>query len=144
MEKNDLRDSKQSNSSSSDPHDEPAFAERIIEELQASGDMYGSPRDRLPPLWQILGAIILLIALVSAVVAIGAPDTAWHQRFMTGFLDGVLIFLGNLGIGMRNLWNAIMPGQSEAVLGMFTGFVTLINVGLCLLSIRRHRAGDNS
>ena len=134
--------SNQTNQALPEQADNPVFAERILEELQTSGDMYGGARDRLPPVWQILGAIMLLIALVSVVVALGAPDAQWHERFLTGFLDGVLGFLGSLGNGLRNLWDVVMPGKGYAALGWFTVGVSLLNAGICLLSIRRHRQGS--
>jgi|GEM_PF-5578652 hypothetical protein len=142
VDSKDLNVSDQSNPDPSEHGDEPAFADRILQELQETGDMYGSPRDRLPPLWQVFGAIVLLIALVSVVVALGAPDSQWHERFLTGFLDGVLVFLGSLGNGIRNLWDVIMPGKGYAVLGWFTAGVSLVNAGICLLSIRRQRQGS--
>jgi len=119
--------------------DEPALADRVLGELKLSGDMYGSKRDRLPPAWQIIGAIALLIALSSVVISAGNPGADWHERFLTGFMDGVLVFLGDLGGGLRQFWDTAFPGKGSHVMIGVTIGVTITNLGLLGMSIRRHR-----
>ena len=124
------------------------FANRVLGELKQSGDMYGSKRDRLPPAWQVIGAIALLIALSSIVVALGNPETDWHQRFLTGFMDGVLMFIGELGEGLSKFLDHSFPNNGKHWLTGITIGITVINIGFFLASgsrhLQRHRRRSSS
>jgi len=124
------------------------FADRVLGELQRSGDMYGSKRDRLPPAWQVIGAIALLITLSSIVVALGNPEADWHQRFLTGFMDGVLVFIGELGEGLNQFLDHSFPNKGKNLMTGITVAITVLNIGFLLASgsrhLRRHRQRSSS
>ena len=110
----------------------PGFVSRVMEEIRGDELAHqGGAYDRLPPLWQMMGAGLLFVVLSAVVLATG-PEAGgeWHNRALTGFLNQALVFLGGLGAGIRGLWDAVVPGRGLPIL-----------IG-CAIAARHHGADD--
>ena len=69
------------------PAPAPGFVGRVMAEIRGEEPEHVGAYDRLPPLWQVLGAGGLMAALAAVVLAVGSgSDAAWHTRALTGFL----------------------------------------------------------
>lgn len=122
-----------------DPEPPPirsGFLARVMAEVR--GEPALTAYDRLPPLWQVLGAAVLFVALTAVVLATGGGE-AWHERALTGFLDQSLVFLGSLSQGIRGLWDAVVPGRGLPILIGCTVVATILNVALAAGVLRRRR-----
>lgn len=113
------------------------FVARVMEEIR--GDVgINTAYDRLPPAWQVLGALGLLVALTAVVLATGGTEE-WRQQVITGYLNQSLVFLGGLTQTITGLWESVAPGRG---LGVFIGCAigaTLLNVGFLLGAIKRNK-----
>jgi len=113
------------------------FMARVMAEIR--GDRAPSTAyDRLPPAWQVLGALGLLVALTAVVLATGGSDE-WREQVITGYLNQALVFLGGLSHAITGLWESVAPGRG---LGVFVGCAigaTVLNVGFLLGAIKRNK-----
>ncbi len=117
----------------------PGFVARVMAEIQEH-DAPPAPAgayDRLPPFWQLGGAMALLVALSAMVLASPSGDGGWHARALTGFLDRALSFLAAVGEGVRGLWDTALPGQGLAILAGLALVATLLNVAFAVSAFRR-------
>ena len=76
------------------------FVGRVVSEIRGQEIVHASAKNRLPPLWQLLGTVALLGVLSTVVFATGSTTDAWHARALTGFLNQTLITLAGLGEGL--------------------------------------------
>jgi hypothetical protein len=124
-----------------DPEHRPAglgLVARVMSEIRDEGIASTSAYDRLPPLWQVLGAGVLLVALSAVVLATGGGDT-WHQQIVTGYLDEALHFLGGLSHAIQGLWDAVVPGRGLPILIGCAVIATILNVAFAINIIRRKK-----
>lgn len=126
------------------PATSPGFVGRVMAEIR--GEVPGGASapngayDRLPPLWQVLGAGGLMVALAAVVLAIGTgSDAAWHTRALTGFLDQALGFLGTLSHGITGLWETVVPGRALPILGILAAVATALNVAFVVGALKRRK-----
>lgn len=118
----------------------PGFVTRVMAEIRGSEVEYNGAYDRLPPIWQIAGAAVLLVALTAIVLASGpGAEGAWHERALTGFLDQALSFLGGLGTGIRGLWDSVIPGRGLPILIGCAALATVLNVAFVVGVMRRKK-----
>ena len=121
------------------PAAQPGFVGRVMSEIRGEETrQVAGAYDRLPPLWQVLGAGGLLVALAAVVLATGTHADAWHSKALTGFLEQSLGFLGGLSAGITGLWDAIVPGRGLPILAGLAALATALNVAFVVGAMRRH------
>ena len=120
------------------PAPSAGFVGRVMAEIRGERRQVAGAYDRLPPLWQVLGALALFVALTAVVLATGVGD-AWHTRALTGFLDQSMGFLGGLSQAIRSLWDAVAPGRGLPILIACTVVATVLNVAFVVGVLRRRR-----
>lgn len=114
------------------------FVTRVMAEIRGEQAVHRGAYDRLPPLWQMLGAGVLFVALAAVVLATGASaDSGWQGHALTGFLERALVFLGALSHGIRQLWDAVVPGRGLPILIGCAAVATLLNVAFAVRVLRR-------
>ena len=122
------------------PAAKPGFVGRVMDEIRGEETVQApGAYDRLPPLWQVLGAGGLLVALAAVVLATGTHADAWHSKALTGFLEQALGFLGGLSAGITGLWDAIIPGRGLPILAGLAVLATVLNVAFIMGAMRRHK-----
>ncbi|HIA04883.1 MAG TPA: hypothetical protein EYN66_23810 [Myxococcales bacterium] len=114
------------------------FVSRVMNEIRQDNIGVPSAYDRLPPLWQVLGAGVLFVALSAVVLATGGGND-WHQQIVTGYLDDALHFLGGLSQAIRGLWDAVAPGKGLPILIGCAVIATILNIGFMLGTIRKKK-----
>lgn len=117
----------------------PGFVGRVMDEIRGEARAHSGAYDRLPPMWQLLGAGALLVALAAVVLATGGQGDAWHSRALTGFLNQALVFLGSLSQGITGLWDAVAPGKGLPILIGCAVLATVLNVALVVSCLRRRK-----
>ncbi|MFT5429982.1 MAG: hypothetical protein ACI9OJ_000655 [Myxococcota bacterium] len=122
------------------PAPSPGFVGRVMAEIRGEERSHVGAYDRLPPLWQVLGAGGLMVALAAIVLAIGTgTEAAWHTRALTGFLHQSLGFLGTLSHGITGLWETVVPGRALPILATVAAVATALNIAFVVGALRRHK-----
>ncbi len=117
----------------------PGFVARVMDEIRGEPEPHSGAYDRLPPLWQLLGAGALLAMLAAVVLATGGQGDAWHSRALTGFLQQALTFLGSLSQGITGLWDAVAPGKGLPIMIGCAILATILNCALIISVLRTKR-----
>ncbi len=120
------------------PVTDSGFVAKVLAEIRGVED---DSRSRLPPPWQVLGAIGLLVVLAAGVLSHHTPDAdaPWHTKALTGFVDQALGFLGVLSAGLTGVWESVAPGKALPILAVCAALATVLNVAFAVGAWRRRK-----
>ena len=122
----------------------PGFTARVMEEIRGLPSPTDAAYDRLPPLWQVVGAAVLFTVLAAVVLATEPTDAAWHSKALTGFLEQALSFLGGLSQSIKGLWDSVAPGRGLPALVGCALVATALNVAFAIRHVRRQSVSDTN